>query len=432
MAMPSQKVPDIDFQLWTIAEIPGLFEENRIYINKEYQRGDIWTHTQKIELIRSIDKRYSIGVLVVFINENEQCEVLDGQQRLITIKQYLDDELDLTNTGISIYSELNLQRKTLLDAYCVYYILLKSYNPATKEEDIIQIFLRLQEGTPLNKAEKLNAQRGKFKDTFREIRETHPIFSYLGKEKRFRWRQLTAELLTLELEGDFKNRVFPDLDLPSMINVVKKYETNISGAKVKMFKANLNFLHDSLNMILTAFKPGEVISFYLLLSYLRRMKAGNVDLINEFSEYATEFLRNLHMFSVYDVSPPEGMAKKRFDLYKTYKLEAKVMTTQDSIRKRFDIMLGEYNRLHPIIMKDPKRLFDVEQKRTLYFRQNGLCAYCGRKMSFSLSSGHHVVAHSEGSKTDDLSKAVLLHENCHKYVEKQISKGKQPIFLFGS
>ena len=135
-------------------------------------------------------------------------------------------------------------------------------------------------------------------------------------------------------------------------------------------------------------------------------------------------------FSIYDVKPPQGMTKKLFDLYKTYKLEAKVMTTSDSIRKRFDIMLSEYNRLHPIIMKDPKRLFDVEQKRTLYFRQQGQCAYCGRKMSFSLSSGHHILQHSEGGKTADLSKAVLLHENCHKYVEKQVSKGKQPVFLY--
>jgi len=215
-----------------------------------------------------------------------------------------------------------------------------------------------------------------------------------------------------------------------MIDVVKKYETKISETKVNKFKANLNFIHDSLNVILTAFKPGEVISFYLLLSYLRKVKAGNANLINEFAEYATEFLKNLHMFSVYDVKPPQGMTKKLFDLYKTYKLEAKVMTTSDSIRKRFDIMLSEYDRLHPIIMKDPKRLFDADQKRTLYFRQKGLCAWCGRKMSFSFTSGHHIFAHSKGGVTDDLSKAVLLHETCHKQVEKRVNRGEQPTFLF--
>lgn len=428
--MQVQKVPDIEFKPWTIAEIPSLVSENEIFINEEYQRSDIWTHQQKIELIKSINNRYSIGVLVTYLNDNRQFEILDGQQRLIAIKQYVEDNLDLTNTNIPKYSDLSLQEKTLLNAYCVYYILLKSHKSESKEEDIVQTFLRLQDGTPLNKAEKLNAQRGKFKDTFRETRETHPIFEYLGKEKRFRWRQLAAELLSLELESDFQNKTFPGLDLTSMQNIVKKYEANISAKKVKIFEANLDFLHSGLNLILTAFKPGEVITFYLLLSYLRKVKASNVNLINEFSEYATKFLKNLHMFSIYDTKPPKGMPQKSFDKYKAYKLEAKKMTTPDSIRKRFDIMLEEYNRLHPIIIKDPQRLFDVEQKRTLYFRQKGLCPWCRRKMGFNYSSGHHIFAHSEGGKTEDLSKAVLLHENCHRQVEKQISKGKKPTFIF--
>lgn len=430
VGMPKQKVPDIEFAWWVIAELPDMFENDTLYINKEYQRGDIWTHNQKLELINSINNRYSIGVLVLFMNEKNQAEILDGQQRLITIKQYLESSLDLKNTDLTPYSDLSMQERTLFNAYCVYYIKLKSHDPESREEDIVQTFLRLQEGTALNKAEKLNAHRGKFKDTFREIRETHPIFTYLGKEKRFRWRQLAAELLTLELESDFQYKNFPNLDLPSMIKIVRKYEATISDRKVRLFKSNLDFLYSSLNIVLTAFQPRELTSFYLLASYLRKFKAANVNLINEFSEFAEEFLRNLHMFSIYDTKSPPGMTKKLFDLYKSYKLEAKVMTTPESIRKRFEIILGEYQRFHPIIIKDPDRLFNVEQKRNLYFRQKGLCAFCGKRMVFSLTSGHHVIAHSKGGKTDDLSKAVLLHENCHKKVEKQINKGKEPVFLF--
>ncbi|GAG08688.1 unnamed protein product, partial [marine sediment metagenome] len=264
-------------------------------------------------LIRSIENRYSIGVLVLFINANSQYEILDGQQRLLTIKQYLEDKIDLSNTDIKKYSELNTQEKALLDAYCIFYLKLKSHHPQSKEEDIVQTFLRLQEGTPLNKAEKINAHRGKFKKIFRDTRETHPVFKYLGKEKRFRWRQLSAELLTLELESDFDNKVFPSLDLPSMINVIKKYERNISTRKVRLFKSNLDYLNNSLNMILTAFQPREFIAFYLLISYLRRKKADNKSLVNEFAEFAKQFLENLNRFSIYDDKPPTGMPKDLFD-----------------------------------------------------------------------------------------------------------------------
>lgn len=194
--MPKQTVPDIDFDKFVMAQIPKLFEGNKILINSEYQRGDIWKHSQQVELIRSIINRYSIGVLVLFINDSDQFEILDGQQRLLTIQKYLSDspKLDLADTDIPKYGELDFREKTLLDAYCVFYLKLKSHDPESKEEDIAQTFLRLQEGTPLNKAEKINAYRGEFKDTFRKIRETHPVFGFMGKDKRFRLRQLAAEL----------------------------------------------------------------------------------------------------------------------------------------------------------------------------------------------------------------------------------------------
>ncbi len=423
--MPKQKVPDIDFKYFVFKEIKTLFDENKIFINKQYQRGDIWKHSQKIELIKSIENRYSIGVLVLFFNDNGQYEILDGQQRLLTIRNYLNDELDLSNTEIQKYSDLSLRDKALLDAYCIYYLKLKSHDPDTKEEDIVQTFLRLQEGTPLNKAEKINAHRGKFKDTFREIRETHPFFNYLGREKRFRWRQLAAEMLLLELESDFDNKIFPNLDLPTLINNgIKKYEKNISPKKIKFFKGNLDFLYSSLNYRLTAFTPREAISFYLLISYLRKKKADNSDLMNEFAEFGVDFLKNLNSFSIYDNKPPSSMDKALFDKYKTFKHESKIQTTSDSLRKRFEIILGEYNRMHPLIIKDEKRLHDAEQKRTLYFRQEGLCKECSKPMDFNTSSSHHVVAHSKGGKTDNLDEAFLVHEKCHKKIEKRLRKAK--------
>lgn len=424
--MPKQKVPDIDFGYFVFSEIKKLFDENKIFINEEYQRGDIWKHSQKIELIKSIENRYSIGVLVLFINDAGQYEILDGQQRLLTIKNYLNDNkdnLDLSNTEIQKYSELDLRDKALLDAYCIYYLKLKSHDPDSKEEDIVQTFLRLQEGTPLNKAEKINAHRGKFKDTFREIREKHPFFNYLGKEKRFRWRHLAAEMLMLELESDFNNKIFPSLDLKTLIeNGVKKYEKNISPKKIKFFKGNLDFLHNSLNYVLTAFTPREAIPFYLLISYLRKSKADNFNLTNEFAEFAVEFLKRLNSFSIYDNEPPSGMEKTLFDDYKTFKHQSKIQTTPDSLRVRFNIILKEYNRMHPLIIKDEKRLHDVEQKRILYFRQKGLCKECGKEMDFNVTSSHHVVAHSNGGRTDDLEKAILVHEKCHKKIEKRLKK----------
>ncbi len=433
--MPKQTVPDIAFDKFVVTEIRAHFDADKIYINQEYQRGDIWKPRQKIELIRSAFNRYSIGVLVLFINERGQFEILDGQQRLLTIKQYLDGKLDVSKTEIPPYAALTLQDRALLDAYCVFYLRLKSHDPDTKEEDIVQTFLRLQEGTPLNKAEKINAHRGEFKDTFVDVRENHPLFSFLGPERRFRLRQLAAELLMLELETDFKNLVFPNLDLETLIKTAKKYERDISSNKLRFFHGNLDYLHNSLNVLLTAFQPAELISFYLLVSYLRRNKADNSNLVNELAAFALDFLQNLNAFSMYDTTPPPTMREEDFRTYLSYKLLAKKMTLADSIKSRFNMILGEFSKRQPYIHKDEERLHDVEQKRTLFFRQRGLCGFCHKPMNFRGASSHHVIGHSEGGSTDDLKNAVLFHEPCHRRFERQKEKQRQrqlqPVRAFG-
>ncbi len=419
--MPQQTVPAIEFDFFALGDIADMFA-NKIFINENYQRGDIWKLSQKIELIKSINQRYSIGVLVLFVNDEGQYEILDGQQRLLTIKNYLEGTLPLSDTDITPYAELSSRERILQDAYCVFYLKLKSHDPESKEEDIVQTFLRLQEGTPLNKAEKLNAYRGVFKNTFKETRENHRIFTYLGTEKRFRFRQLAAELLLLELDGDFDHKVFPPLDLGTMIEGVKKYENKISRQKLTLYKGNLDYMEKSLNMLLGAFKFRDIISFYLLISYLRKKRAGNQNLQNEYAVFARIFMQKLNMFSIYNIKPPKGMTKEEFDTYKKYKEESKVMTTADSFRNRLDIMLSEFERLNPMILADRQRLHDVEQKRVLFFRQQGICPECRKPLEFKTASAHHEIAHAAGGKTDDLDHAQLVHDGCHKSIEKRLKK----------
>lgn len=421
--MVKQRIPDIDFDKFVLGEIKDLFDEGKIKINTEYQRGDIWTSQQRIELIKSIENSYSIGILVLFVNEKKEFEILDGQQRLLTINKYLKDELkDLEKVEIKKYSKLNKQDKILIDSYCIYYLKLKSFNEETKEEDISQTFLRLQEGSPLNKAEKINAHRGLFKDTFRKLRETHPFFNLLEPDKRFRLRLLAAEFLLLELKSDLKNKVFPGLTLNDFKNVINEYRKKISERKIKFLNGNLHFLNNSLNNLLTARPFRDLISFYLLISYLRENKAENKNLLDEFRNFTEEFLKNLHSFSIYDQSPPSNLTQNLFDKYKKYKQEARKATSPDSIKYRFEFVLEEFNRLNPFIKKDKKRLHDTSQKRTLFFRQKGLCPKCKKRLDFRFTSSDHKIAHFKGGKTDSLKEAQLLHESCHRRLEKRRKK----------
>ncbi|OGP67573.1 MAG: hypothetical protein A2W27_09995 [Deltaproteobacteria bacterium RBG_16_44_11] len=175
-------------------------------------------------------------------------------------------------------------------------------------------------------------------------------------------------------------------------------------------------------MFLGAFKFRDIISFYLLISYLRKKRAGNENLQNEYAVFARLFMQKLNMFSMYQDKPPKGMTKEEFETYKKYKQESKIMTTSDSLRNRLEIMLSEFARLNPMIIADRQRLHDVGQKRILFFRQQGICPECTKPLTFKTASAHHVIPHSAGGRTDDLDHAQLVHDKCHKIIEERLKK----------
>jgi hypothetical protein len=47
MTVRKQHIPDIDFDRFAFGSIKTLFDKKEIYINYDYQRGDVWTNTQQ-------------------------------------------------------------------------------------------------------------------------------------------------------------------------------------------------------------------------------------------------------------------------------------------------------------------------------------------------------------------------------------------------
>lgn len=421
MSRIKQHVPHLDFGDFSLGSIKNLFDKNEIFINSDYQRSDVWKISQQISLMESIFNSYSIGVLVLYKNDKKQFEVLDGQQRLLTINKYLNNNLDVYNSKVEPYENLSNDDKNYLDAYSVYYLEIKSNN----KDDVVQTFLRLQEGTPLNKAEKINAHRGEFKNIFRKIKDNHELFHYLGDDKRFRLRLLSAEFLHLELESDFNNLIFPGLDIKSLLKSCEKYKNKVSKRKTTFLKGNLDILQKSLGPLLTGIKSREIIPFYLLVSYLRKNKGDNSNLSSELAIFFEEFMREINSFSIYDTIAPKEMNIKDFNNLLIYKTEARKATSSDSIKFRFEFLKKEFKKKNPYIEKDKERLHAIDQKRILFFRQKSICPECDKPIDFNKgASAHHEIAHKDGGKTDDLNNSKLLHMRCHVILEKRLKKQK--------
>lgn len=77
---------------WTIRELMSLIDENKINLRPPYQRNFIWPTKDQKFLIESIKKGYPLPNFFILDNGNGNYEMLDGQQRAVTIHKFINNE----------------------------------------------------------------------------------------------------------------------------------------------------------------------------------------------------------------------------------------------------------------------------------------------------------------------------------------------------
>lgn len=409
------KNPPIDFKHLAVKAIKNKWDKGELFVNEEYQRSEVWKPAQAGALIDSIEKGFSIGVLVIHMNKDRRLEILDGQQRIRSMVKFLDN--DLRDEQGKKFGELSETRQAEIEGYSVNYLYLKS---ELTEEEISDIFVRLQEGLPLNIAEKVNAFHGRFRKAFMDnFFDNNARFFGKLKNHRFRARLIAAEFLLLELESNFDKKSFPDVKYGDFKRANEKYKPKIPERKLQEYRATTEFLGTYLHDQIGAISPRDIISFYLLASYLRK-KQAKTKLYNGvyFKQFVVEFMKNLTSFSIYDTSSPKDMDSKLFTKYMTYKQFGRRADTSESVKRRFNIVLSEYKRIYPKVkFKDPVRLFNEEEKIKIYFKQDSLCAHCGKSLDFKRAECHHKKEHSVGGQTK-ISNGIMLHNVCHTAIHK--------------
>lgn len=131
----------------------------------DFQREEVWEDDKKRLLIDSILRGWHLPKFYFRKTGEGTFECVDGQQRLTTIWEFNDNKLELDKAaakkyGGKTYRELN---EDFSDAFDDFEADIEEIEDATDEE-LRTLFLRLQLGTPLNTAEKLNAVGGEMCD----------------------------------------------------------------------------------------------------------------------------------------------------------------------------------------------------------------------------------------------------------------------------
>ncbi len=171
-------------------EIESLYrriKEKDIDLQPDFQRGEVWTDKKKKKLIDTILRGWQIPPIHVVENNKYVDEVLDGQQRLATIRDFMDDiftidgnikPLDSEIIGLNKkkFSQLDDSIKRKIRKYSIRVVRITEHKP----EEAAELFFRLNQPSLLTSAEQRNAFFGTARE---EIKSLVNVFEEVGGNK---------------------------------------------------------------------------------------------------------------------------------------------------------------------------------------------------------------------------------------------------------
>lgn len=284
-----------DFTVSTLID----YLNNGHIIIPEFQRGYVWNRAQASRLIESLIINCPIPVIFLSQNPDETLAVIDGNQRLNSIKLYIADDFELR--GLTAYPELEGFKFSELDprfqrhiqnrtVRCI--VILKDTHPQIK----FDVFERLNTGSVKLNSHEL--RHGIHSGPFMELLEK------LGNDKIFREltlnkadkRMKTDELVLrfLSLSENWRNYTKP---LVAFLNSHSESNRNASSKKL------VEYENDFRN---TLYKVNSALNKYSFKTY-------DVSLKNAKFNAA---LYDAQMISFYELNPSqqkiEALAKGDF------------------------------------------------------------------------------------------------------------------------
>lgn len=191
---------------WPLVTVFGI--RDRIDTNPDFQRPPVWSRPQKQLLIDTALRGYDIPKLYwrQTSSKPDKYDVVDGQQRLRAIWEFFSGEYKLPRDsdpvdGSSVaglgYQDLPDELRMAFETYAIDVIVLDD----TDEDEVREMFLRLQNGTSLKAQEKRNAMPGQMRDFVKNL-STHRFFESVAfANSRFAHDHVAAQMIAIELEG---------------------------------------------------------------------------------------------------------------------------------------------------------------------------------------------------------------------------------------
>lgn len=184
-------------------ELDKVYKRRDRYDIPEWQREEVWDLPRKQLLIDSVLRGWKLPKFYLVKTADQSYDVVDGQQRLAAIFEFLDGDLELSASSASefggrTYKELDADISDSVDDFVI------DFDEITdaSDEDLKEFFRRLQEGLPLNSSEKLNSIHSQLQSFCKKLAK-HPFLAnkVAFADKRYAHFDVLAKALTIGIEG---------------------------------------------------------------------------------------------------------------------------------------------------------------------------------------------------------------------------------------
>ena len=218
-----------------------IYKRRDRYDIPDWQREEVWDIERKQELIDSILRGWKLPKFYFRILDEDEYEVVDGQQRLTAIYEFFDGELQLSDVtaaefGGTHYKDLKTRVSDSFDDFEIEFDEIEEAD----DEELKQFFQRLQQGLPLTASERLNSVHSKLRDFCKETAQ-HEFFSSKVSfpDTRYAHFDVASKAAAIEIEG-----IDTGLRFESLRDTFKNHSNfSRTSAAAKRLDAAIGFLN---------------------------------------------------------------------------------------------------------------------------------------------------------------------------------------------
>jgi len=411
-----------------------LVEKNAFNTSPPYQReGGVWSLERKQLFMDSLLNGFDIPK--VYLHELDEDKrhnysIIDGKQRFNCIWDFLDNKFELSS-GFKVL-KLKKGEKTPPDfSNCTFKSLSEPWQEELKartidivivrdanEQDIEELFSRLNNGEPLNSAEKRNAFGGDMCDLIRDVAE-HEFFKSFAsfKKERYVAYEVATKILLFEDSSENGSDWFIDTKKKNLDGLVLNNK-KIDESRLKKLRVKTNSGLNSLKRLFSKNDPllkrQTYVPMYYLFSKFIISDYGSPDLISRLKSFL-EYFQKLRQENL---DKPEDQREN--DLTEFGRLIQQGTNDATSLRTRVSLLKRYFFQENPDVeIKDRKRSLRDEERYVVWLRADKKCSKCKKPLpTLEDMQSDHITQWAHGGPTT-ISNARCLCKSCNLEVARK-------------